>query len=63
MSNKKSPFPIREGDLSGAGYGVRTRGLNFGKVACYRYTKPACIGLTVCIIANTPLKVKHHITL
>jgi hypothetical protein len=25
----------------GAGYGARTRGLNFGKVACYHYTKPA----------------------
>jgi hypothetical protein len=24
-----------------AGYGARTRGLNFGKVACYHYTKPA----------------------
>ena len=24
-----------------AGYGIRTRGLNFGKVACYHYTKPA----------------------
>ena len=63
MSNKKSPSLIGEGDLPGAGYGVRTRGLNFGKVACYRYTKPACIRPTDCIIANILAKVKHHITL
>jgi hypothetical protein len=25
----------------GAGCGIRTRDLNFGKVACYHYTKPA----------------------
>lgn len=36
----------------GAGYGIRTRGLNFGKVACYHYTKPARILLTTWIIAD-----------
>ena len=44
--------------LVGAGYGDRTRDLNFGKVACYRYTKPACIPLTRWIIADRWKKVK-----
>ncbi len=35
-----------------AGYGIRTHGLNFGKVACYHYTKPACELLTRGIIAD-----------
>ncbi len=43
----------------GAGYGIRTRGINFGKVACYRYIKPAYSLLTLSIIANTAEKVKH----
>src|SRR5579859_4517131 len=44
----------------GAGYGARTRGLNFGKVACYHYTKPASLfAITQRIIADSFLKVKH----
>ena len=35
-----------------AGYGIRTRDLNFGKVACCHYTKPACILLTTWSIAD-----------
>jgi hypothetical protein len=31
-------------EMFGAGYGIRTHGLNLGKVACYHYTKPAGIG-------------------
>ena len=45
----------------GAGYGIRTRGLNFGKVSCCHYTKPAG---TQWIIADGWGKVKyltHHI--
>jgi hypothetical protein len=38
--------------IRGAGYGIRTRGLNFGKVACYHYTKPACIVSTTWSIAD-----------
>ena len=38
--------------IRGAGYGIRTRGLNFGKVACYHYTKPACIVPTTWSIAD-----------
>jgi hypothetical protein len=38
--------------IRGAGYGIRTRGLNFGKVACYHYTKPACILSTTWSIAD-----------
>ncbi len=51
--------PAIAGGSSQAGYGIRTRGLNFGKVACYRYTKPAYHFLTRRIIADTPEKVKH----
>ena len=35
-----------------AGYGIRTRDLNFGKVACCHYTKPACTLLTTWSIAD-----------
>src|SRR5579859_1356446 len=42
----------------GAGYGIRTRGLNFGKVTCYHYTKPACSSLTKRIIADLQSNVK-----
>jgi hypothetical protein len=44
--------------LHGAGYGGRTRDLNFGKVACCHYTKPACILLTKWSIADGYRKVK-----
>lgn len=44
--------------LRKAGYGIRTRGLNFGKVACYRYTKPACHFLTQGSIDDPSQKVK-----
>ena len=40
-----------------AGYGIRTRGLNFGKVACCHYTKPAGILLTTWSIADRGAKV------
>ena len=41
-----------------AGYGIRTRDLNFGKVACCHYTKPARIFLTEWSIADSGGKVK-----
>ena len=44
--------------ICGAGYGIRTRGLNFGKVACCHYTKPACILSTTWSIADGGTKVK-----
>ena len=48
--------------FQGAGYGGRTRDLNFGKVACCHYTKPACILLTSWIIADGWGKVKGFAT-
>ena len=41
MSIKNTLAAKQQAYLYGAGYGIRTRGLNFGKVACYHYTKPA----------------------
>jgi hypothetical protein len=50
--------PLAGAIFRGAGYGGRTRDLNFGKVACCHYTKPACILLTSWIIADGWGKVK-----
>ncbi len=44
--------------LNGAGYGIRTHDLNFGKVACCHYTKPAYLQVTVRIIADPGPRVK-----
>ncbi len=41
---EKATYSHRWSYLIGAGYGIRTRGLNFGKVTCYHYTKPAYMG-------------------
>ena len=38
--------------MRGAGYGIRTRDLNFGKVACCHYTKPAYTLLTTWSIVD-----------
>lgn len=59
MSRQKQPLTISvRGDHLGAGYGIRTRGLNFGKVACCHYTKPAMSFLTLRIIADRRAIVK-----
>ena len=47
--------------FNGAGYGIQTRGLNFGKVACYHYTIPAQNLLTKGIISDKQPVVKHFL--
>ncbi|GEM_PF-6082226 len=52
MNKKEPPIVWVGGSFYGAGNGIQTRGLNFGKVACYRYTIPALHFLTNRIIAH-----------
>ncbi len=52
VENKKTTSIFTIEVLQGAGYGIRTRDLNFGKVACCHYTKPACSQLTTWSIVD-----------
>ncbi len=59
VESGKKPRVLKSEVAKQAGYGIRTRGLNFGKVACYHYTKPARYLFTKRIIADQAPKVKH----
>ena len=52
VENKKTTSITMIEVVQGAGYGIRTRDLNFGKVACCHYTKPACFQLTTWSIVD-----------
>ena len=58
---QQNPLTKARGFCTGAGNGIQTRGLNFGKVACYHYTIPAQNLLTKGIISDMQPIVKHFL--